>query len=30
VARMNGDVPADFDASLYANRLWQGARADVA
>ena len=30
VARMNGDVPADFEASLYANRLWQGARVDVA
>jgi cation diffusion facilitator CzcD-associated flavoprotein CzcO len=29
VARMNGDVPADFDASLYANRLWQADRADV-
>jgi len=29
VTRMNGDVPADFDAALYANRVWQGDRADV-
>ncbi|MEW6344332.1 MAG: NAD(P)-binding domain-containing protein [Paraburkholderia sp.] len=30
VARMNGEVRADFEASLYANRVWQRDRADVA
>ena len=30
VARINGEVPADFEAVLYANRVWQGVRADVA
>ncbi|PXW28470.1 flavin-containing monooxygenase [Paraburkholderia caballeronis] len=29
-ARMRADVPADFDASSYAHRLWDGERVDAA
>ena len=29
-ARMCADVPADFDASSYAHRLWDGERVDAA
>ena len=29
-ARLNGDVPADFNKTLYANSVWQGEEADIA